>query len=60
MLYVHPFKFSYIFLLFLMFMLIFMNMQIRSFVYHTIGLKCNVSLLFGIKFGRLEKLAAYF
>ena len=43
MLYVHPFKFSNIFLLFLMFSLIFMNMQIRSFVYHTIGLKCNVS-----------------
>ena len=43
MLYVHPFKFSNIFLLFLMFSLIFIDMQIRSFVYHTIGLKCNVS-----------------
>ena len=42
MLYVHPFEFSNIFLLFLMFSLIFMNMRIRSFVYHTIGLKCNV------------------
>ena len=30
-------------------------MQIRSFVYHTIGFQ----LLFGIEFGRLEMLAAY-
>ena len=43
MLYVHPFKLSNIFLLFLMFSLIFMSMQIRLFVYHTVGLKCNVS-----------------
>ena len=28
--------------LILLFSLIFMNMQIRQFVYHTIGLKCNV------------------
>ena len=42
-----------------MFSLIFMNMQIRSFVYHTIGLKCNVLTLIGNKFGSLEKLAAY-
>ena len=40
---VHPFKFSKFVLLFLMFLLIFINMQIRSFIYHTIGLKYNVS-----------------
>ena len=58
MLYVHPFKFSNIFLLFLMFSFIFMNMQIRKFAYHTIGLKCNAPNLIGNKFGSLEKLAA--
>ena len=54
MLYVHPFKFSNIFLLFVMFSLIFMNMKITYFYHHTIGLECNVSLLFGYKFGCLE------
>ena len=58
MLYVHPFKVSNIFLLFLMFSSIFMNMQIRLFLYHTTGLKCNVLTLFGSKFGILQKLAA--
>ena len=43
MLYVHHFKFSTIFLLFLMFSLIFMNMHIRLFVYRTIGLKCYLN-----------------
>ena len=43
MLYVNPFKVSNNFLLFLMFSLIFMNMQIRYFLYHTTGLTCNVS-----------------
>ena len=43
MLFVHPFKFSNIFLFFLTFSLIFINTQIRQFVYHTIGLKCKVS-----------------
>ena len=38
MLYVNPFKVSNSFLLFLMFSLIFMNMQIRYFLYHTIVL----------------------
>ena len=42
MLYLHPFKVSNIFLLFLMFSSIFMKMQIRLFLYHTTGLKCNV------------------
>ena len=37
MLFVYHLKFSSIVLLFLMFSLLFMNMQIRQFVYHTIG-----------------------
>ena len=37
MLFVHPLKFSTIVLLFLMFSLLFMNVQIRQFVYHAIG-----------------------
>ena len=54
MLYVHPFKVSNIFLLLVMFSFIFMNMQIRSFVFHTTGVKCKVSNLFSNKFGSLE------
>ena len=54
MYYVECTSFFLHFLLFLMFSLIFMNMQIRSFLYHTIGLKGNVSLLFGHMFGSLE------
>ena len=55
MLYIHHFKISNIVLLFLMFTLIFLNMQMILFVFHTIGLKCNhVSLLYGYKFGSLE------
>ena len=58
MLYVLPLIFFYSFPLVLMFSLIFMNMQIRYFVYHTTWLKCNFSVLFGNKFGSLEKLSA--
>ena len=43
MFYVHSFKVFNSFFLFLMFSVIFMNIQIRQFVYHTTGLKCNVS-----------------